>query len=127
MLNNLHRGFLSIEDASFNNLGFIKSGPDTLEGLIIFKTSSTSSSLRTIYSRFSIRLCMSLGGVPLQSSIFDCAAKKILNSFAFSISSKIRLSFFTRGGIPSSHDLIPVSCFTVFHQFEPDEFSLINF
>jgi hypothetical protein len=26
MLNNLHRGFLSIEDASFNNLGFIKSG-----------------------------------------------------------------------------------------------------
>jgi hypothetical protein len=28
MLNNLHRGFLSIEDASFNNLGFIKSGPD---------------------------------------------------------------------------------------------------
>lgn len=81
MLNNLHRGFLSIEDASFNNLGFIKSGPDALEGLIIFKTSSTSS-LRTIYSRFSIRLCISLGGVPLQSSIFDCAAKKILNSIA---------------------------------------------
>ena len=74
MLNNLHRGFLRIEDASFNNLGFIKSGPDALEGLIIFKTSSTSSSLRTIYSRFSIRLCISLGGVPLQSSIFDCAA-----------------------------------------------------
>jgi hypothetical protein len=36
----------------------------------------------------------------LQSSIFDCAAKKILNSIAFSISSKIRLSFFIRGGIP---------------------------
>lgn len=99
MLNNLHRGFLSIEDASLNNLGFIKSGPDALEGLIIFKTSSTSS-LKTIYSRFSIRLCISLGGVPLESSIFDCAAKKILNSIAFSISSKIRLSFFTRGGIP---------------------------
>ena len=82
MLNNLHRGFLSIEDASFNNLGFIKSGPDAFEGLIIFKTSSTSS-LKTIYSRFSIRLCISLGGVPLQSSIFDCAAKKILNSIAF--------------------------------------------
>jgi hypothetical protein len=99
MLNNLHRGFLSIEDASFNNLGFIKSGPDALEGLIMFKASSTSSSLRKIYSRFSIRLCISLRGVPLQSSIFDCAAKKILNSFALSISSKIRLSFFTRGGI----------------------------
>ena len=52
-----------------------------------------SGTLRTIYSRFSIRLCISLGGVPLQSSIFDCAAKKILNSIAFSISSKIRLSF----------------------------------
>jgi hypothetical protein len=48
MLNNLHRGFLSIEDASFNNLGFIKSGPDALEGLIFIKTFSTSSSLRTI-------------------------------------------------------------------------------
>jgi hypothetical protein len=41
MLNNLHRGFLSIEDASFNNLGFIKSGPDGLEGLIIFRTMKT--------------------------------------------------------------------------------------
>ena len=79
MLNNLHRGFFSIEDASFNNLGFIKSGPDALEGLIIFITSSTFSSLRTIYSRFSIRLCISLGRVPLQPSIFDCAAKNILN------------------------------------------------
>jgi hypothetical protein len=100
MFYNLQRGFLSIEVASFNNLGFIKSGPDALEGLIIVKTSSTSSSFRTIYSRFSIGLYISLGGVPLQSSIFDCAAKKILNSIACSISSKIRLSYFTRGGIP---------------------------
>jgi hypothetical protein len=97
MLNNLHRGFLSVEDASFNDVGFIKSGTDALEGLIIFRTSSTSSSLRTIYSRFSIRLCISLGGVPLQSSIFDCAAKKIINSIAFLYHRKLDCHFLLEG------------------------------
>jgi hypothetical protein len=40
----------------------------------------------TIYSKFSIRLCISLGGVPLLSSIFDCSKENIkFNCFFYII------------------------------------------
>jgi hypothetical protein len=50
-LNNLHKGYLSIDAASLRGLGFNKSGPIALDVSSIFNISSTSFSVIVICSR----------------------------------------------------------------------------
>jgi hypothetical protein len=53
--------------------------------------------------------------------------KYILNKFALSISSNIKLSLWRIGGILISDPFIPEICLTMFHQFLQEEFMFVEF
>jgi hypothetical protein len=119
-LKKVARGYLIIGAASFNNsLGLIKSGPDALQDLALLEH------LRLHFHIIWFAACDKLGILLLESSISDCFEKYILNKFAFSISSNIKLSLWKIGGILISDPFIPEIYLSMFHQFLQEEFMLV--
>jgi hypothetical protein len=75
-LKKLHRGYLIIGAASFNNsLGLIRSGPDAFVGFSTFRTSSTSCS-HNLISLIWFAACDKLG-ILLLSRQFQIVLKNI--------------------------------------------------